>query len=104
MISETSLNKVREKFKLASRDFGFVFRSPFALTDDLSAFGYIENYGSKNGTVICLISPPDYSINQDVINWCNQKGCFWSFINVEPLLGEYKVSYFREMLRDLGKY
>lgn len=104
MISEVELNKVREKFVLAAKDFGFVFHSPFVLTDTLSVFGYIENYGSKNGTVICLTSPPDFSVNQDVIEWCEQMECFVSFINIEPLLGEYKTSFFRELLHDWGKY
>lgn len=104
MISEVELNKAKEKFILAAKDFGFVFHSPFALTDNLSVFGYIENYGSKNGVVVCLTSSPDFSTNQEVINCCKQMDCFCSFISIEPLLGEYKASYFREMLRDWGKY
>ena len=67
-------------------------------------YRYIENYGSKNGTVICLTSPPDFPTDQFVIDWCKQMECFVSFISIEPLLGEYKASYFREMLRDWGKY
>ncbi|MBO5323653.1 MAG: hypothetical protein J6A88_06105 [Oscillospiraceae bacterium] len=107
MISEAAINKAREQFELAAEDFGFVFHSPFALTDNLSVFGYIENYGSKNGVVVCLTSPLDFSTNQEVhevINWCKQMECFCSFISIEPLLREYKTSYFREMLRDWGKY
>ena len=104
MVSEYQEKIVREKFGLAAKNFGFLFHSPFALTDTLSAFGYIEHYGSKNGVVICLTAPPNFSTNQAVIDWCNQMECFVSFINIEPLLGEYKNSYFREMLRDWGKY
>ena len=104
MISETECRIAREKFESAAKDFDFVFHSPFALTDGLSAFGYIEKYGSENGVVICLTYPPDYPTSQEVKNWCDQMGCFCSFINIEPLLEEYKSSYFREMLRDWGKY
>lgn len=104
MISEYERTAAREKFELAAKDFGFVFHSPFALTDTLSAFGYIENYGSKNGAVICLTSAPDYLIDHSVIDWCNQKECFVSFISIQPLLGEYNASYFAEMLRDWGKH
>ena len=43
MISETEYRIAREKFESAAKDFDFVFHSPFALTDELSAFGYIEN-------------------------------------------------------------
>ena len=104
MISETEYNIAREKFESAAKDFDFVFHSPFTLTDDLSVFGYIEKYGSENGVVICLTYPPDYPTNQEVKNWCDQRGCFCSFISIEPLLEKYKSSYFREMLRDWGKY
>ncbi len=104
MVSDSQIKIAREQFKLAAMDFDFIFHSPFALTDTLSAFGYIENYGSKNGVVICLTAPPDFSINQKVIDWCKQMDCFVSFVSIEPLLGEYKPSYFRQMLRDWGKY
>ena len=104
MISKSQEKIVRERFELAAKDFGFVFHSPYVLSDTLSAFGYIENYGSKNGVVICLTAPPDFSTNQAVIDWCKQMECFVSFISIEPLLGEYKNIYFREMLRDWGKY
>lgn len=95
---------MRENFELASKDFGFVFHSPFSLTDSVSVFGNIENYGSKNGAVICLTSAPDFFVDQDVIAWCEQMECFVSFLNIELLQGTYNVSYFREMLRDWGKY
>ncbi len=74
------------------------------MTDTLSAFGYIENYGSKNGVVICLDFCGDSFTDPAVRAWCEEMGCFCSFINIEPLLGEYKTSYFKEMLRDWGKY
>ena len=104
MISISQEQIAREKFELAAKEFGFVFHSPYALTDTLSVFGYIENYGSENGVVISLTAPPDFLTNQVVIDWCKQTECFHSSINIEPLLGGYKSSYFREMLRDWGKY
>ncbi|MBQ7870611.1 MAG: hypothetical protein IJ357_00510 [Oscillospiraceae bacterium] len=104
MITETEYHIARERFEQAAKDCGFVFHSPFDMTDTLSAFGYIEGYGSKNGTVVCLISSSDPSIDQKVIEWSRQMECFCSFIFIEPLLGEYKPSYFREMLRDWGKF
>lgn len=104
MFSEKELEKARENFILASKDFDFVFHSPFELTDTLSVFGYIENYGSKNGAVVCLVASGDIPKKQEILNWCDQMECFCSFIFIHPLLGEYKRSYFREMLRDWGKY
>ena len=94
----------REKFQLAAKEFHFLFHSPFALSDALSVFGYIEHYGSKNGVAICLTAPPDFPTDPVVMDWCKQNGCFVSYISIEPFLGEYKHSYFRKMLRDWGKY
>ena len=63
MISEAERKIAREKFERAAREFGFVFHSPFDLTDTISVFGYIENYGSKNGTVICLDHDEDLRVD-----------------------------------------
>mgnify|MGYP003307677013 CR=1 FL=1 len=41
---------------------------------------------------------------EEIAEWCKENDCFCSFISIEPLIGEYRRSYFREMLRDWGKY
>ena len=74
------------------------------INDDIKAFGYIPNYGSKNGVVICLTAPPNFLIDNRVADWCTENDCFYSSLNIELIIGEYKQSYFREMLRDWGKY
>ncbi|MBQ5601378.1 MAG: hypothetical protein IIU77_01000 [Clostridia bacterium] len=104
MLSEEQIRIARSNFMLAAKDFGFEFESPFTPTDGLEVFGYITNYGSKNGTVICLTSPSDWQSDKAVFDWCKEMNCFCSVLNIEHLLGEYKRSYFREMLRDWGKY
>lgn len=103
MLSEQKIAKARENFLLAAKDFGFVFHSPFPLTDDLTAFGYIENYGSENGAVVCL-SSSDCPSDPNIFAWCRQNHYFCSFINVEVISEEYERSYFREMLRDWGRF
>lgn len=103
MISEKEITNARKNFELASKDFGFVFHSPFVLTDTLTAFGFIENYGGRNGAVVCLV-PPFGLADEEIVEWCEQNDCFWSFINVELLQGEYDASYFREMLLDWGHF
>ena len=40
MFYDSQIKIAREQFKLAAMDFDFIFHSPFALTDTLSAFGY----------------------------------------------------------------
>lgn len=102
MFNENQIRVARNNFKLASEDFDFEFESPFTLTNKLNAFGYIANYGSKNGVVICLTSPTDFPIDDKVVDWCKSHDCFYSFLNIELLLGEYNLSYFRELLHDWG--
>ena len=104
MLSEEQIKIARNHFILASEEFDFAFESPFALTDELEVFGYIPNYGSKNGVVICLRPPENTQIDRRIIDWCKEMECFYSILIIEPLLGVYKRSYFREMLRDWGKY
>ena len=104
MLVDEQIKNARHNFMLASEEFGFEFVSPFNLTDEMEVFGYISNYGSKNGVVICLTSPPDCYTDKRVVDWCKEANCFYSFLNIELFAGEYKRAYFREMLRDWGKY
>ena len=104
MINDDQIKIARHNFMLASEEFNFEFVSPFTLTDEMEVFGYIPNYGSKNGVVVCLTSMPDFPTDSEVVSWCKEMNCFCSFLNIEPLTKEYKRSYFREMFRDWGKY
>ena len=104
MLVDEQIKNARHNFILASEEFGFEFVSPFNLTDEMEVFGYISSYGSKNGVVICLTSPPDCYTDKRVVDWCKEANCFYSFLNIELFAGEYKRAYFREMLRDWGKY
>lgn len=104
MLADNQIKMARRNFILASEEFGFEFVSPFNLTNEIEVFGYISNYGSKNGVVVCLTTPPDFLIDNRVADWCKETDCFYSFLNIELLAGEYKRSYFQEILRDWGKY
>ena len=104
MLVDEQIKNARHNFILASEEFGFEFVSPFTLTDEIETFGYIPNYGSKNGVVICLTTPPDFPTDHKIVTWCKEADCFCSFVNIELFAGEYRRSYFRELLRDWGKY
>jgi len=54
MFNDDQIKNARYIFALSSEEFGFEFVSPFTLTDGIDVFGYISNYGSKNGVVIAL--------------------------------------------------
>lgn len=92
---------VREQFLRASEEFGFEIIMPYCLDEkeQMYVFGYMPGYGSRNGAVIGLL---DEKLNTDtsIEKWCRENECFCSFINMERLLGSYKRSYFRELLRD----
>ena len=106
MITERQREQVLSHFRLAAQDFGFVFHAPFMINDDLCAFGHITDYGSANGTVICLFSPPHFTDENSgrILAWCHENGFYCSFLNVERFAGEYDRSCFREMLRDWGRF
>lgn len=104
MVNDDQIKIARDNFRLASEEFGFEFVSPFTITDQIEAFGYISNYGSKNGVVICLTAPPEHHIDKQVVDWCKERDCFYSFLNIELFTKNYNRSYFREMLHDWGKY
>ena len=104
MITDEQIEKARENFRLASLDYGFVFHSPFELDEGLTAFAHIENYGSKNGVVICLFSEQDITTDNRITEWCKKMNCFYSFLNIDLLKGKYSRACFREMLRDWGYF
>ena len=80
MFIDDQIKKARHNFALASEEFGFEFVSPFNLTDEIEVFGYISNYGSKNGVVVCLTTPPDFLIDNRVADWCKETDCYYSFL------------------------
>ena len=104
MTIEQKIQIIRNNFLRATEDFGFEFESPFSLTDGLEVFGYIPNYGSENGAVIYLDLSTDSETDQRIHEWCRKMECFRSTLSLEFYATEYKRSYFREMLRDWGKF
>lgn len=96
------IEKVRLQFLKASEEFNFTFISPYPLEEatNLYAFGYIDSYASKNGAIITLIEPPQYEADKDVIEWCKNQNRWLSQISIEPLLGEYNSTYFKDLLDD----
>ena len=106
MLTEAQLQQIEKSFRMAAEEFDFTFERPFVLSGGITAFGHISDYGSRNGTVIFLISPPDYNTeNRKQVNeWCEANQMFYSYLNAEQLTGDYRRSYFREMLRDFGRF
>ena len=97
-----NIEKARRQFIKASAEFDFTFISPYLLDEQkgLFAFGFIDDFGSKEGIVIDLLEPPFYEGNRDVACWCEECGRCISRISAVPLLEEYDSSYFKAMLDD----
>ena len=103
MFTEAELKAAAENFRIAASEFEFDFIENISLDEGITAFGYIPQYGSKNGAIICLTAPPDFPPDKKVAQWCNDNGYFCSLLNIQFLTGNYDRSYFKEMLNDWGK-
>ena len=101
-MTQENIEKVRQQFVKASKEFNFTFISPYPLDEkiNLFAFGFIDGYGSKRGAIITLEEPPQYEDDKNVVEWCQKHDRWLSQINIEPLLGEYDSFYFQELLAD----
>lgn len=101
MISEEQKTIVREKFIMASKEFGFNFISPYCLDEkqNLYIFGYIYREKKEKGVRFDLSCFKNRE-NEEAKNWCQERGLFFSVLHVEPLLREYKSSYFEDLLDD----
>ena len=71
-MTQENIEKVRQQFVKASKEFNFTFISPYPLDEkiNLFAFGFIDGYGSKSGAIITLEEPPQYEADKNVVGWC----------------------------------
>ncbi len=101
-MDNTMIEKARANFVRASEEFGFTFISPYLIDEEkgISAFGFIAGYGSYYGAVIDLIEPPLFETNKELAEICVNKHMWYSFLNIEPLMGKYDPYYFQELLDD----
>lgn len=92
---------IRKNFKIASEEFDFFFISPHYMGEDnqYQFFGYLFRDSLEKGVVIDIVSNAEES-NKQKAEYCRAHNIFYSSLALEPLLQEYKRSYFREMLRD----
>ena len=101
MITEKIIDSIVEKFEIASKEFDFNFVSPYCTgkNHEMCFFGYLFKDNPEKGVAIDIIY--DYeSRNTEKRKYCEENNLFYSCLYIEPLLGEYKRSYFSEMLKD----
>lgn len=71
----------------------------FSVVFEFSFFAFLYKENPKKGVIIDIISDSD-NRNIDKMKYCKENNLFYSCLYIEPLLGEYKRSYFSEMLKD----
>lgn len=101
MIDDKIKNSIVEKFEIASKEFNFNFVAPYC-TDknhELCFFGYLFKDNPEKGVIIDIICDFE-DRNIEKRKYCKDNNLFYSCLYIEPLLGEYKRSYFSEMLKD----
>jgi hypothetical protein len=106
MITRKQIELARENWVKASLFLFFKITTPYYIEINGSkkeVFAFLPEYGSPNGSIVCLISSPDFEIDNEVINWANENNLYYSFVNVENFQ-VYREDYFEEILEDWTKY
>ena len=101
MINDMITNSIVEKFETASKEFNFNFIAPYCIekNPELCFFGYLFKDNPEKGVLIDIIH--DFKGgNIEKRKYCEDNNLFYSCLYIEPLLGEYKRSYFSEVLKD----
>ena len=101
MIDDKIKNSIVEKFEIASKEFNFNFIAPYCpcKNHELCFFGYLFKDNPGKGVIIDIICDFE-NRNIEKRKYCEDNNLFYSCLYIEPLLGEYKRSYFSEMLKD----
>ena len=101
MIDDKTKNSIVEKFETASKEFNFNFITPYCLgeNNELCFFGYLFKENDEKGVIIDIVCDFE-GMDIKKRKYCEANNLFYSCLNITPLLGEYKRSYFSEMLKD----
>jgi hypothetical protein len=106
MITERQINLAKETWLKAAEVFDIEILIPYSLSIngmDKEIFAYISGYGSPNGTIICLMSGPNWEIDNEISSWAKDNNIFYSCLNVE-LFQNYDKKHFIELLKDWKKF
>lgn len=101
MIEGKTEDCIVKNFETASMEFNFNFITPYCtgVNNELCFFAFLYKENPKKGVIIDIISDSD-NRNIDKMKYCKENNLFYSCLYIDPLLGEYKSSYFSEMLKD----
>ncbi|MBQ4333425.1 MAG: hypothetical protein IJC33_06585 [Clostridia bacterium] len=101
MINDAITNNIIEKFEMASKEFNFNFVTPYCTGEnqEFRFFGYLFKDNPERGVIIDIICGFE-GVNAEKRRYCEDNNLFYSCLYIDSLLGEYKRSYFSEMLKD----
>lgn len=101
MIDGKIEKSIVDKFNTAAKEFNFNFITPYCANKnhELCFFGYLFKDNPEKGVIIDIIHDFE-DRNIEKRKYCEDNNLFYSCLYIEPLLGEYKRSYFSEMLND----
>ena len=101
MLDDKTKRVIIEKFEIAAKEFNFNFITPYCLgeNNELCFWGYLFKENDEKGVIIDIVCDfEDMDIKKQ--KYFEANNLFYSCLNITPLLGEYKRSYFSEMLKD----
>jgi hypothetical protein len=106
MMTKQQIDVARNNWTKASMSLGFKLTSPYFIEFNGSkreVFAFLPEFGSPNGIIVNLTSPPEYETDIEIIEWARENKVFYSFISVESCL-KYREDYFRDTLDDWLKF
>ncbi len=89
-----------------TNELGIKFISPFGSEIDYlknNILGFLPDYGSSHGMIICATAAPRYDIDGNVVTWGKKNGIFFTYINIDTLV-KMNNADFLSMLDDWGKF
>jgi hypothetical protein len=103
MMNETNIKNAQALWMRASKELNFEFVSPFLLIIngiEKPVFGFLPKYGSIKGTILCLNSKPNFEIDKEIVEYAQNQGVHWCYLNIEHCLS-FDLDYYKSMLDDL---
>lgn len=98
--------ELRQLWHSMASELDFEIIAPYTINYDnkeLSCFAFLPKFGSENGMVIDVISPPTYETNKEISNACKILGVYYAFINYDSYAKAGK-KVFCEALLDWGYF
>lgn len=106
MITRQQVELARKNWIDASKNFMFELVTPYFIEIDgneKEIFAFLPKYGSLNGTIVCLISAPNFEIDSELSQWADKNNFYCSFVNIKKFIN-FDESSFKEILNDWMKY